>query len=138
MDDRLLRAAGGVEQVGEVGVQGGFAVAVALRGAQRQRGRGELEGTVQVAGGAAGMGEVVERGDPRARVGQGLGQGEASLQVPTGAVRVAEAAGEDPQDVVGLGEGLHVPGALGQRQRLPCLLQGLAGLLNMVLTVLRF
>ena len=112
---RLLGAAGGVEEVGEVVVEGGLAVAVALGRAELERRGGELEGAVELAAGAVGEREVVERGDAGARVGRGLREREAAVEVAERRGGVAGAGGEGAEEVVGLAERARVAGLLGQR-----------------------
>src|SRR5687767_4080755 len=50
--------AGQVEEVGQVVVESGLAVAVALAGAELQGGPGVVDGAVDLAGGPVGQGEV--------------------------------------------------------------------------------
>ena len=106
---------GGVEEVGEVVVQRGLAVAVALGRAELERGAGQLERRVELAARAVREREVVERGDAGAGVAGGLGEGEAAAEVLERVGRGAAAGGEGAEQVVGLAERARVAGGLRQR-----------------------
>ena len=103
-----------MEEVGEVVVQGGLAVAVALGRAELERRGGQLDCAVELASRAVGEREVVERGDARSRVGRGLREREAAVEVAERGRGVAGAGGEGAQEVVGLAERARVAGLLGE------------------------
>jgi hypothetical protein len=95
-------------------VQGGLAVAVAEGRAELERRGGQLDRAVELASGAVGEREVVEGGDACARVGGGLREGEAAVEVPERGGGVAGAGGEGAEQVVSLAEGAGVAGLLGE------------------------
>ena len=97
-----------MEDVGAVVVQGGLAVAVAQLDSQRQCLLGQGQGLGQLTAVRAGQGQVVERGDAAARVGQGLGDGQAAFEVRGRGGVIAPAARQDAQDVVRLGRAATV------------------------------
>ena len=70
---------------------------------------------LELAARAVGQREVVERGDPRARVAGRLRELEAAAEVLERVGRGAAAGGERAEQVVGLAERARVAGLLGQR-----------------------
>ena len=107
-------ATGVVEEVGEVVVQRCLAVAVALGGAEVERGTGQLERRLELAARAVGEREVVEGGDAGARVVGRLGELQRAAQVVERVGGGAAAGGERAEQVVGLAERARVAGLLGQ------------------------
>ena len=96
-------------------MQRGLAVAVALGGAELERGAGQLERRLELAARAVREREVVERGDAGARVAGRLGEREAAAEVLERVGRGAAAGGERAEQVVGLAERARVARVLGQR-----------------------
>ena len=111
------RLTGGMVQVSQVVMQGCFVVAVPLARAQLQGGRRQPDSAVQVAALRAHLRQVVQSGGAQGRVGPGLRDLQAALQVLGRLLQVAASAVQDAQQVVRLGQCGLVGGALRGRQR---------------------
>lgn len=123
---------GGVVEVGEVVVEGGLAVAVAL-------GLAEGEGGLQ--GGDAGrktavfpihQPQIIQRRNPCRGVGQRFRQGQAVVKVRLRCGKIGLVARQRAQQVVDLRQRLAVVGLLRQGEGLPRQRQCLVGLIAVV------
>ena len=101
---RLVSPAGSPEQVGEVVLERGLAVAVALALTAQERLPDQGHRAIRLAAVGAHQGQRVERGDAEAGI-CGLGRCyHGLLEVRSGLAEVSPTAGEDAEDVLGPGD----------------------------------
>ncbi|HEY3060708.1 MAG TPA: hypothetical protein VGL99_17245 [Chloroflexota bacterium] len=114
----VLAAAGGMQQVSEVVVQGGFPMPVALHGAQRQGCLDEPDCPCNIAAAPLKERQIVECRHFGDGIVQTLGRAEALLKMRARLVKFTAAAGEDAETVVRLGERPRIAGRLCFGERL--------------------
>ena len=106
-----------MQKIGEVVVERGFAMTVALGYGQRERGLGQFQGAIQFAPIAVGEREIVERRGAQSRVPQRLAERRALLQLLVRLIGIPARRRQDAENVARLRLRVQVICHLRQLQR---------------------